>query len=1166
MAMEMGMDAVEAAAEEEAERQLAEMNAALFSKRKKSTVGSSNNTNQSGSEESDSRRVRAAAAASLAALDAEMNNTRAQLTMDDEDGSTLTGTSTTVGPTSTSRSHPHSLPSSSSFDSLDLTSGSSSYSMLLDPLTALQDGQGMGGALDIEGNVSSSATSKDDGSNSGSGGASGSMSLLARFQQDERVKKAMEEGVDLRLYARQIETELEEYEEKCIQDYLADGDNLAALHNDILRCDSILSNMEGMLQHFQSDLAAISSEIHSLQEKSYGMNVKLRNYKSAEDHLHTFIACSYISEELAKVLLEGEVSSEAWVENLKELDGKIAFLTSQQGRHAANVSRQGMGGGESQVQITTTSSSSSSGSGGGSGTSHSIIPPSSTLAARDMLPLAHKLSLRCLSRIRSFLFERFHSLKKPKTNIQIKQKVLMKYAPMYAFLLRHTPGHGEMAGHQRTPATSRSGSTSNLYASPSSSSTSAATPSSSTAPSSSPSSSSSSLPDLAEEIRRVYHETMSAIYVGKFKKYLQELKKIQSVEGMLEKGDTIGSGGGEDSGGKSGSSSSNSGGGMFGGFFSSASSSSRRAHHAAILENAFRLGGREGVLQMNPSSSAASGGSGYESLLSGDDVIIPHLVGSTGAAGVVGSGSGSGSGVGSTASSGSASSSSSSARFPFDRTFKSALLLLMDTALGEYDFIVHFFGERMRNDIMERAGLLEEEVEREKMEEEKQKEKERAVGASSASPSPAAAPSSSSSASTSTSERGRELLHPHSRDKALFKLVFEPTIELFLEHLKHFISNCHDSLQLLIIIRIVCQCNLLMQWRRCHALDATFDRMNMMLWPRFKTVFDANVESVMKVPFCEIKAGKNKPHYIGTRYADFASGILFLNLDYGDDILTANLRRLRVEVDKFFLRSASRAPTPKLQLIFLINNYYNILNILTKAGFGTGATGASTGGVGGATIGSGGNSGPFSSSSSPSLAASTSTSSSSAGENDEALYWSHQLSSHVSLYVEEELSEQFHSLIAWVKQIESIQASEERQAATSGRQPNAANVAKQIDTNKLKQIVDSFSKYWKEGIETMNKNVKRNFGADETNAGGTKQGASSASSSSSTSSSSSSSSSSPALHIFMQVLSQLVIYYQRFQTLLSKYVRDPHHHRTITSGVVSISNIMIEIKKYSTKL
>jgi len=434
------MDAMEAAVEEEAERQLAEMNAALFSKRKKSegTAASSTSTKQSGTDES----VRAAAAASLAALDAEMNmnsmSMPSRARLDEEDG---TGTSTTVGGTSTSRSHPHSLASSSSedFDSLDLTSDRSSYSqLLLDPLTALQDGMmGGPGALDMEGNVNATSTNNDDETSSD---ASGSVSLLARFHHDGRVKAAMEEGVDLRLYARQIETELEEYEEKCIQDYLHDGDNLAALHSSILRCDSILSSMEGMLQHFQSDLAAISSEIHSLQEKSTGMNVKLKNYKLAEDALHSFIESSYISEELAKPLLEGDVQSESWVESLKELDRKIAFLRSRKGSQAASVSREGMGG-ESQVTITTTS-----GGSGGSGGSHSIIPPSSTLAACDMLPLALKLSLRCLSRIRSFLFERFHSLKKPKTNIQIKQKVLMKYAPMYAFLLRHTPGHGEIAG------------------------------------------------------------------------------------------------------------------------------------------------------------------------------------------------------------------------------------------------------------------------------------------------------------------------------------------------------------------------------------------------------------------------------------------------------------------------------------------------------------------------------------------------------------------------------------------------------------------------------------------------------------------------------------------------------------------------------------------------
>jgi hypothetical protein len=71
--------------------------------------------------------------------------------------------------------------------------------------------------------------------------------------------------------------------------------------------------------------------------------------------------------------------------------------------------------------------------------------------------------------------------------------------------------------------------------------------------------------------------------------------------------------------------------------------------------------------------------------------------------------------------------------------------------------------------------------------------------------------------------------------------------------------------------------------------------------------------------------GKGKaataPHFLTPRYADFCAAIVKLNRDYGDDILINTMRRLRTEVEKLLMRTASRLPVPKLQMIFLINNY-----------------------------------------------------------------------------------------------------------------------------------------------------------------------------------------------------------------------------------------------------
>jgi hypothetical protein len=114
---------------------------------------------------------------------------------------------------------------------------------------------------------------------------------LARFKENPRVKRALEEGKDLRVYSREIEAELAALEQQCVSDYVAlaapgsagvsatpgsgnldaEVDSLSLLHSQLAGCDEILASMEGMLTHFQADLANISGEIQTLQEKSNGM-------------------------------------------------------------------------------------------------------------------------------------------------------------------------------------------------------------------------------------------------------------------------------------------------------------------------------------------------------------------------------------------------------------------------------------------------------------------------------------------------------------------------------------------------------------------------------------------------------------------------------------------------------------------------------------------------------------------------------------------------------------------------------------------------------------------------------------------------------------------------------------------------------------------------------
>lgn len=69
--------------------------------------------------------------------------------------------------------------------------------------------------------------------------------------EDDEVKDVLRTGTDLREYARQIDSELKLAEQKSIQDYLKESENIASLHSQIEDCDSILERMENMLLSFQ---------------------------------------------------------------------------------------------------------------------------------------------------------------------------------------------------------------------------------------------------------------------------------------------------------------------------------------------------------------------------------------------------------------------------------------------------------------------------------------------------------------------------------------------------------------------------------------------------------------------------------------------------------------------------------------------------------------------------------------------------------------------------------------------------------------------------------------------------------------------------------------------------------------------------------------------------
>jgi len=115
--------------------------------------------------------------------------------------------------------------------------------------------------------------------------------------------------------------------------------------------------------------------------------------------------------------------------------------------------------------------------------------------------------------------------------------------------------------------------------------------------------------------------------------------------------------------------------------------------------------------------------------------------------------------------------------------------------------------------------------------------------------------------------------------------IFGRTLSLILENVEHYLINCFDAVGLLLMIRVSIPLSvsipfvrfmlwcmkvthaqrLIMQRRRIPTLDPFFDRLSMLLWPRFKQVFDANVKSIKGAHEKRLGPIDLSPHFV-SRY------------------------------------------------------------------------------------------------------------------------------------------------------------------------------------------------------------------------------------------------------------------------------------------------------------
>lgn len=319
-----------------------------------------------------------------------------------------------------------------------------------------------------------------------------------------------------------------------------------------------------------------------------------------------------------------------------------------------------------------------------------------------------------------------------------------------------------------------------------------------------------------------------------------------------------------------------------------------------------------------------------------------------------------------------------------------------------------------------------------------------------------------------------------------FNLIFARTISLMLENLENYLFSCWDAIGLLLMIKVVHAQRLVMQRRRMPVLDSVFDRINMLLWPRLKMILDANMRSLEQANPRKLGCSSNNPHFVTRRYAEFTASILTLHggmeslgiAGAGEDMLLNDLRQLRTGTLNLLQRLSHEVPAEKHRLVFLINNYDQVLSVFAERHI-----------VG-----------------------------------EDSARFEELLAQHRGLFVEAELQETFGRLITFVQKTEL--------AVTDAADGDTVPGAGPVDAHVAEQLVRDFAATWKSGIESINQDVL-DFFSNFRNG----------------------------MEILKLVLTQLLLYYTRFQDLIKRAWgrRQP----PFLKDIVSTATILVEIKKYS---
>jgi hypothetical protein len=355
-----------------------------------------------------------------------------------------------------------------------------------------------------------------------------------------------------------------------------------------------------------------------------------------------------------------------------------------------------------------------------------------------------------------------------------------------------------------------------------------------------------------------------------------------------------------------------------------------------------------------------------------------------------------------------------------------------------------------------------------------------------------------------------------------FEKLFSPTLQLLLEQVENYLFGCYDALCILLMIKVTHQFRRAAQSRTLTSLNGFFDQLTQLLWPRLKTVMELHQRSIKQATVTSLGGVDLHGHYVSRRFAEFTCSVLLI-LQKGNKV-SENVqspgplsRRTSSSTMKHSESTASKEssgkpPAPSKgasagdmlleDLNEMVNEYISLLERLSEEHT-----------VNIKRI-------VFMINNFDQVVCIFQERRVAGGRELNRVL--EKLMLQRELFVEEELLQTgFSKMIAFVQQTEATLVQ--------------GTATDDINTNVVESLVREFASNWRSGMENINRNVLSYFSNFRNG-----------------------------MEILKQVLTQLLLYYTRFQDVIRKVFKT--RSQAFAKDLVPTTVILAEIKKYALAL